>query len=123
MAILTLQELIAKREGIKEKRTQKYEIETSVGTILAVLPDAGLVAEAIDLPTSFEANKHVAYNCIIEPNLKDSELQKVYGVADPIDIVTEVFSPGELSKIANKLFDLAGFKGKLVTKVHKEIKN
>ena len=120
---VTLQELIAKRETIKDKRSLKYDISTSIGDITAVLPTAELVAEALDMTPSFEANKYIVYNCIIEPNLRDAELQKVYGVAEPMDIVTAVFLPGELTKIANKLLDLSGFKGKLVTKIHNEIKN
>lgn len=123
MAVVTLQELIAKRENIKDKRKLKYEISTSIGDVVAVLPDAALVAEALDMATSFETNKYIVYNSIIEPNLKNEELQKVYGVLEPVEIVTAIFLPGELTRIANKLFELAGFKGKLVAKVHDEVKN
>lgn len=120
---VTIEQLIARREDIKDKKAQKYEMETSIGTIVAVLPDAVLVAEAMDMTPAFEANKYIVYNSIIEPNLRNEELQKAYGVMEPAEIVTALFSPGEIVKIANKLLDFAGFKGKLAVKLHEQIKN
>lgn len=122
MAIVTVAELIAQRENIKEKRAQKYSIQTSVGEIISTLPDAALVAEALELTPSFESNKHIIYHCVVEPNLRDGELQKVYGCMEPTDIIERIFSPGEITKIANKLLDLAGFKGKIVAKIYDEVK-
>ena len=118
MAILTLQELIAQRESLKDKKTARYELKTSLGTILVTVPDAALVSEALELSPVSEANKHLIYNCVVEPDLKNGELQKVYGVVDPPDIVTAIFLPGEVNKIANKLFDLAGFDKKINAKLH-----
>lgn len=123
MAVLTLEQLIARRENIKDKGKAKYEIETSIGTVIARLPDAALVAEAMDITQGFEANKYIVYNCIVEPNLKNEELHKAYGVLDPTEIVTALFTPGEIVKIANKLLDFSGFKGKLAAKVHEQAKN
>lgn len=123
MAVVTVQELIAKREAIKDNKKKKYTLTTSIGDVVAVLPDAALVAEAIDMQTNFEANKYVVYNSLVQPNLKDSELQQAYGVTDPMDIVTAIFLPGEIAKMGNMLFDLAGFKGKVTAKLYEETKN
>ena len=122
MAILTLQELIAQRESIKDKRNQKYEIETSLGTILATVPDAALVSEAMSLKDDGALRNHIVYNSVVEPNLKDAELQKVYGVMEPTEIVTAIFSPGEIFKIADKLLDLAGYDKKINAKLHETVK-
>lgn len=120
---VTIAELIAQREKIKEKGKQKYQITTSIGDIVAILPDAAMVAEALDMPTSFESNKYIVYNAVVEPNLKDKDLQDAYGVFDAMDIVTAIFLPGEITKIGSKLLDFAGFKGKITAKVHEEVKN
>ena len=123
MAATTIQELIARREQIKDSKKKKYDIETSIGTVTAIMPDAALVAEALNLNTGFEINKYLVYNSIIEPNLKDGELQKAYGVLDPTDIVSAVFLPGEIAKIGDKLFNLAGYDKKITAKLHESVKN
>lgn len=120
---VTLQELIAQREQIKNKRSQRYTMNTSVGEVVVQVPDAALIAESLTLPTGFEINKNIVYNSVLEPNLRDGELQKAYKVFEPIDIVTEIFLPGEISKIADELFKLAGYETKVATKLLENVKN
>lgn len=120
---VTIQELIAQRETLKEKHNQKYTIETSIGEILVQVPDAALIAESLNLSTGFEINKHLVYNSVIAPNLREGELQKAFGVFEPTDIVAKIFLPGEISRIGDELFKLAGYDTKIVSKLYEEVKN
>lgn len=120
---VTIEELIAQKEALKGKRGQKYAFETSVGEIICKLPDAALVAEALEMTPSFEANKHIVFNCVVDPNLRDGDLLKIYECFEPADIIAKIFLPGEITKIANKLLDLAGFKNRITAKIYDEVKN
>lgn len=123
MSAVTIAQLIAQREAIKEKKKALYDLETSVGTITVKPPTGALVAEAWDMPNAFEGNAHIVYECVIAPDLKSKELQDAFGVFEPTEIVTAIFQVGEVNKIAGKLLDISGFKGKIVGKLHEETKN
>lgn len=119
---MTIAELIERKEEIAAKKKQLYDIETSVGVMTFKLPTIGLVTEAWDM-NARDGNKNLVYQCAAEPNLKNKELQKAYGVAEPFDIVEEIFMAGEVSKIAGQLLKLAGFGSDITATIHKEIKN
>jgi len=120
---VTIQELIAQRENLANRKKKKYTIETSVGEIVVQVPDAALIAESLNLSTGFEINKHLVYNSVILPNLRDGELQKAFGAFEPTDIVAKIFLPGEISRIGDELFKLAGYDTKIVSKLYEEVKN
>ena len=63
------------------------------------------------------ADMYLVFECVVEPDLKDKSLHEAYGCADPIDIVNELFLPGEVAGIADKIMKLGGFGGSV------EIKN
>ncbi len=123
MAVTTINELIAQRDEIKNKKKQIYEIETSVGTILAKVPTGGIIANAWDMPNNFEGNKYLVFENVIQPNLRDPELLKAYECFEPIDIVEALFQAGEINKIAGKILEFANYNGKVISKLHKEVKN
>ncbi len=121
---VTIEELIAKRDEIKAKRQNLYELETSIGVVVARIPDNKLVADSWNMTDSMEGNKFIILNSVISPNLKDRELQKSFNCVEPIDIVPALFDAGEVSRIAGALLNLAGYKGeKIVPKLYKEVKN
>ena len=53
----------------------------------------------------------MCYECIVEPNLKDAEVQKQFECANPMDIVDVIFAPGEIPQIAIECMKLAGYMG------------
>lgn len=120
---VTISELISQKEAIRTRKSALYDVETSVGDIVCKLPDAALVAESWDMTSNAEGNKNLVYQCCIEPNLKDRELHKAFGVAEPFDVVEAIFMPGEIAKIAGHLLKLAGFNGNVTSKLHDAIKN
>ena len=119
---MTIAELIEKKEEIAAKKKLLYDIETSVGTVTFKLPSIGQVTEAWDLNPR-DGNKSLVYQCAVEPNLKNKELQKAFGAAEPFDVVEEIFMAGEVSRIAGQLLKLAGFGVEMAATIHKEIKN
>ena len=66
---VSISDLIAKREEIKERKAQKMTIMTSIGEVIAKKPTANLMAEALGLDEN--GDEYLVYNCIEEPNLKD----------------------------------------------------
>lgn len=109
---ITLADIIARKEQIKEGRnkTAKIFVKSLDGYIVAEKPDRTLIADSLDFENGVESNIHLAYNCIIEPNLKDKEAQEAFGVHTPKEFLQVILSDGEISFIAEKLIELAGYK-------------
>ena len=120
---VTINELISRREEIAAQKAELYDVETSIGEITCRLPSAALIAEAWDMRNNAEGNAYLILQCCVEPNLKDRELQKAFKVSEPIDAVTAIFLPGEVSKIAGHLLKLAGFERNITSKLHDAVKN
>ena len=122
--ILTIEELIGKKDNIAAKKKALYDIETSIGTLVVKLPTSKLLADSFNFSSSMEGNKYIVYECTVSPDLKNKELQKAYDVAgDPMDIVPAIFAPGEITRIASAILDEAGYKDRIKLTLHKEIKN
>ena len=62
-----------------------------------------------------QAGYNLVYTVISEPNLKDKELQEVYGCKEPTDILKKIFDEAEITDIMNFAVDKSGLKaGKVV---------
>ncbi|GEK30328.1 hypothetical protein KZO01_06370 [Kurthia zopfii] len=125
---LTLLQLIKEKEKYEVKSGVKEElyIERLDATIVFEKPDRALVLESIELSQDKDtdpgsADVHILYNSIVEPNLKDDELQKAYACGAPTDIVWKVFEPGEVSTIAGEIMKSVGY-GSHIEKVE-HVKN
>lgn len=118
---LTLAELIRRKEqaaAAKNKRPcAELYIPSLDGTILIEAPSYDVVADAADM-SARDGDKYLCYMCVKEPELKDASLAEAYGCAQPMDAAEAVFMPGEISQIARKCMELAGFNNGV-----KEIKN
>ncbi|MFH5181154.1 hypothetical protein ACHHV8_00050 [Paenibacillus sp. TAB 01] len=86
---LTITDLIAQKERLKQKkkRTQTLYVESLDAEVVIQEPASSIADEAIEMTQdpqkSDMADVHMVYHTMIEPNLKDAELQKAYGcVAD-----------------------------------------
>ncbi|NBI30908.1 phage tail assembly chaperone [Chengkuizengella marina] len=125
---LTLADLLTKKEQLKKKkkRTMALYIESLDAEIVIEEPSRAFAMEAIEMAQdqtrSDQADAHVVYNCVIEPNLKDKDLQKQFECVEPTDIVDIIFRSGEVSAISGHVLELAGY-GQGVQKVDKELKN
>ena len=111
---LTLAELLRRKEQMLESKKTKKTLDLYVKSIDAVIivaePDGALCRDANDMEPG-EGDKYMCYECIVEPNLKDSEVQKQFGCTNPMDIVDVIFAPGEIPQIAIECMKLAGYMG------------
>lgn len=122
MAIVTVQELIAQREKIKDKKTATYELQTSIGAIVVRIPSGTQMAEAWEIDNNFESNCFLVYNAVVKPDLTSRELHEAFGVFEPTEIVQAIFPAGEINKIVGKLLELGNYKGKIAAKLYDETK-
>ena len=120
---VTVADLIAKREEIKNKRKERYDIETSIGTIIVKQPTRRMIDDILKGQDNRQNDIELIFETVIEPNLKDKDLQQAYGCSVPSDIVPMIFQPGEVSPLARAIMRTAGFGTSFETKIHEEIKN
>ena len=112
---LTLTDLIKDKEKIqpKENVTQELLVDRLGASVTIRRAELSLVVDTTELARDdeFEGNsdEFFVYNIIVEPNLKDKELQEAYGCAEPTDIVSKVFEIGEITSIAQAGMKLAGY--------------
>ena len=97
-------------ESKKVKKTQNLYIKSIDATITIEEPTGALCRDANDMEPG-EGDKYMCYECIVEPNLKDAEVQKQFGCTNPMDIVDVIFAPGEIPQIAIECMKLAGYMG------------
>lgn len=116
---LTLIDLIKEKEKYQVKTGTKKELylDQLDATITILQPDRSMVLDAIES----ESDDYMVYNIVIEPNLKDAELQKAYGCVEPMDIVSKIFDPGTISGIAKAGLKLAGYESNV--KAVEDLKN
>ena len=111
---LTLAELLRRKEQMLEsketKKTLDVDVKSSDAVITVEEPSGALCRDANDMEPG-EGDKYMCYECIVEPNLKDAEVQKQFGCTNPMDIVDVIFAPGEIPQIAIECMKLAGYMG------------
>ena len=72
---VSISELIAKKDDLRAKRKALYDLETSLGTFTVRAPGKSLMLEAWDLEEG--GDSYLIVNCVVEPDLKDSQLPDV----------------------------------------------
>lgn len=110
---VTLLELIKNKDKYRADKeyTEDVFIERLEGDITIKKPSRALCLEGADLADDIngKSDVHMVYNCCVEPNLKDKELQQAYDCKEPDEIVEKIFTPGEISQISRILFEIAGY--------------
>ena len=121
---VTVADLIAQREQIKNKRKNTYDLETSIGTITVKQPTAKMIEENLKIEGGGrQSDIELIFDCVINPNLKDKDLQQAYGCTAPSDIVPMLFQTGEIGAIAAAIMRCAGYGKSIEYKIHEEVKN
>lgn len=125
---LTVTDLLKNKEQYEVKKdvTEDVYIERLDLDILVQKPEKSLCVETMqmsrDEKQTDQADEYMVYNIVIEPNLKDPELQKAYECKEPIEIVNKIFEAGEIAQISEIGFELNGYKKGTVSVV-KDLKN
>lgn len=117
---VSIKELIEQKELVKARKQQKFDLETSVGTITVKQPTRALAADSIDMEDS---DPYIIVECTVEPNLKDKQLLEAYGCAEPTDIPGKLFKAGEVNAIARKIMECAGYRKDIKSELHEAVKN
>lgn len=112
--MLTIESLIKDADIIKEQTGQRKEFFP----IKRLNDDIEIksidVERLLDLSSNckndYSRAKKICYEGISQPNIKDKELWKKYGVSisNPYEIVKKIFKLNEVLEIANKICDLSG---------------
>ena len=115
---------LLERKNLLEKRKQKeFEVEVKdLGVFKLRTPTTADLIDAREYGGGDYENEFIVYTCTVEPNLKSQELQQGFEVKDPVDIVNEIFLPGEVAELATILVKSAGFNNE-VAKVVDDTKN
>lgn len=125
---ITIAQLLEQKDKLKNKEPKKQTLYVASldGEITIQEPERALALEALQMTQDSEkedmADPYLVYHCVIEPNLKDSTLQKEFGCNEPTEIVEMIFQPGEIASIGGFAMKLAGF-ATGVRAVDEEIKN
>ena len=120
---VTVAELIANRDQIKNKRKEIYDMDTSIGTITVKQPSVKLIEDVLKIEGGRQSDIELIYESVVEPNLKDKDLQQAFGCTAPSDIVPLLFKSGEIGSIASAIMKCAGYGKPIEVKVHEEVKN
>lgn len=113
--MITIENLLQNKEII-EAQTGVKEIELEIKRLKDTIKIRSLdVNKLINLTDTcknqYEANIKIAYYGIIEPNVRDKELQAAYKVqTNPYKIVESIFKPIEINLIADKVCEISGLK-------------
>lgn len=118
---VSVKDLIERKESIEAKKKDLYDVDTSIGVITVKQPSAALVADARALSENNDA--YLIVETVVEPNLKDPELQKAFGCRDALDVPAALFKPGEVMAISRAIMECAGYAVNIETRVHRELKN
>ena len=107
--LLQNKNIIEAATGVKEV---ELEIKRLKDTIKIRSLDVNKLLNLVDTcKNQYEANVKIAYYGIIEPNVRDKELQAAYKVqTNPYKIVESIFKPIEINLIADKVCEISGLK-------------
>ena len=121
---VTIADLIAQRDQIKNKRKELYDLETSIGTITIKQPSLKTIEETLKIDNGGrQGDIELIYESVVDPNLKDKDLQNAYECTAPSDIVPMLFKTGEIGALAATIMRCAGYGQSIEFKIHEEVKN
>ena len=107
--LLQNKDIIEAQTGVKEV---ELEIKRLKDTIKIRSLDVNKLINLTDTcKNQYEANIKIAYYGIVEPNVRDKDLQEAYKVqTNPYKIVESIFKPIEINLIADKICEISGLK-------------
>lgn len=112
MSYLTAKDLLERKQAIQDRKNEKIVIQTDDGELLFRIPNRSDMTDTNKYAGDGSvADAFLIYATILEPNLRDPELQKAFldQGQEPVEIVDAIFKPGEVTSIAEKLMREAGY--------------
>lgn len=113
---LSVTDLMKEKEKyhVKGDVTETVIVERLGVEVVLRKPEKSLCVDTMkmgqDENNDTDADEYMVYNTMVEPDLKDNELQKAYDCKLPTDIVSKIFDPGEIAQLSDVALELAGYK-------------
>lgn len=113
--MITIENLL-QNKAIIEAGTGVKEVELFIkrlnDTIKIKSLDVNKLLNLVDTcKNQYEANVKIVYYGMVEPNVRDKDLQEAYKVrTNPYKIVESIFKPIEINLIADKVCEISGLK-------------
>ncbi|OCZ53792.1 hypothetical protein [Dehalobacter sp. TeCB1] len=111
-AKVTVSDLIKNADSIRQEKkqckTKDLYVKGLDGVVTISQPTDEIIEDALELPGK-EGDRYLLYNCIVEPNLKDKELQAAFQCKDPLEIIQALFTQSEIRALSLAALDLAGY--------------
>lgn len=85
--------------------------------------DGKKVKEKVKITDNYKLGLEAIVAGTIDPDFKDSRLREKFKTEVPGDIVEEMFLPGEIKKISDKISELSGVGQEGQSEIDEEIKN
>ncbi|MBN1059338.1 hypothetical protein FC812_16240 [Clostridium botulinum] len=117
MINLNIKDILASKGILDEKNSEKTK-ELKIKSLESI-GDGKIKIKSINDATfdsieklsknAYEVNKNAVYQAVIEPNLKDKELQEALGCKTaPVGVVRALFNKAEIEIIASEIGKLSG---------------
>lgn len=113
--MITIENLLQNKKIIEEgtgvKEVELY-IKRLKDTIKIKSLDVNKLINLADTSKNqYETNVKIVYYAMVEPNVRDKELQEAYKTkANPYKIVESIFKPVEVNLISDKVCEISGLK-------------
>ena len=121
--ILNTKTLLERKNLLEKRKAKVFDVEIKdLGVVKLRTPLTEDLIDSREYGGGGREDEFIVYSCMVEPDLKSQELQSGFEVKDPVDIVSEIFLPGEIAEIATILVKSAGYADN-VAKVVDETKN
>lgn len=106
---LSIGDLIASADKIKAKKSETRElyVKSLDATITIIKPSRAMVLDSYEIGEG-AGNSYLVYECVIDPNFKDTSLQSAYG-ATGYEVLDLIMDPGEIDSIAKEIVSFAGY--------------
>lgn len=72
---------------------------------------------SVDLSKAYDANVRIATAGLVDPPLKDKDLQEHFGAATPGQLIEKIFNGAEIGAMADAITELSGFSGNVIDEV------
>lgn len=121
--ILNTKTLLERKNLLEKRKAKVFDVEIKdLGVVKLRTPLTEDLIDSREYGGGGREDEFIVYSCMVEPDLKSQELQSGFEVKDPVDIVSEIFLPGEIAEIATILVKSAGYADN-VAKVVDDTKN
>ena len=72
---------------------------------------------SVDMTKAYDANVKIALAGLVDPSMKDKDLQEKFGCSTPGQLIEKIFNGAEIGVMADAVTELSGFSGNVIEEV------